>query len=68
MNIMFIVVIMTGEQLQTIRKRMGWTQEAIAKELGITSQSVSRYERNAEPIPRYIQLAVKQLEAREKGK
>lgn len=54
---------MQSEEFRKIRDEIRMTQEKMARQLGISSQSVSRYERGREPIPKYIELAVKQLEA-----
>jgi transcriptional regulator with XRE-family HTH domain len=41
---------MTGTQLKRIRAQLGWTQAQVAKELGVTSNSVARWERDEVPI------------------
>ena len=66
MNIMSIVGVVTGEEMKTIRDGLGMTQKEFAEKLGVTTQTVSRYERNAEPIPRYMELAMEHLEAQKK--
>jgi transcriptional regulator with XRE-family HTH domain len=50
---------MTGAQLKRIRSELGWTQAQVAKELGVTSNTVARWERDEvkirEPMVRLIQ-------------
>ncbi len=35
---------MTHEEFKTIRRRLGYSQEALARVIGVKAQSVSRYE------------------------
>ncbi len=35
---------MTREEFKTIRRRLGYSQEALARVIGVKAQSVSRYE------------------------
>ncbi len=37
---------MTGTALQRLRKRLGWTQAQLAEELGVTRNTVARWERD----------------------
>ncbi|WP_425149991.1 helix-turn-helix transcriptional regulator [Candidatus Binatus sp.] len=50
---------MKAEQLQRLRKRLGWTQEELAREVGVARNSVARWERGemaiGEPAARLIQ-------------
>jgi transcriptional regulator with XRE-family HTH domain len=39
-----------GTLLRIARERKGWTQQEIARRLGITRADVSRYENNVKPI------------------
>jgi transcriptional regulator with XRE-family HTH domain len=36
---------MTGEELKAIREELGWTQSQMADELGVTPNTVARWER-----------------------
>jgi DNA-binding transcriptional regulator YiaG len=51
---------MTGLALKHIRKRLALTQQAFAKKIGVTSNTVARWERDevgiAEPIARLIRM------------
>ena len=50
---------MTGLALKRIRKRLGLTQQAFAHKIGVTSNTVARWERDevgiSEPMARLIQ-------------
>jgi len=64
---------MTGKQLRVIRKRLRWTQAQIAEAVGVTSNTVARWERDevgiSEPIARLIQtvIAKGKKKAKKKG-
>jgi transcriptional regulator with XRE-family HTH domain len=51
---------MKGKTLRTIRKRLVLTQVELAKQLGVTSNTLARWERDElpirEPMARLIQL------------
>lgn len=57
---MYSLFIMTGSALRKIRKRLALTQVQLANQLGVTSTSVARWERDevriTEPMARLIQL------------
>ncbi len=57
---------MTGEELRRIRARMGLTQAELADRLGVTPNTVARWERDevgiAEPAARLAQLLAKMAE------
>jgi len=50
---------MTGSEIKSIRKELSWTQVQLAEALGVTSNTVARWERNEvairEPMARLIQ-------------
>jgi DNA-binding XRE family transcriptional regulator len=48
------------------RKRLGLTQEELAKRLGKKRLSVIRYEKDGAVIPKAIELALKAIEAEER--
>lgn len=48
---------MTGRELRDLRLRLEWTQEHMARKLGIARNTLSRYERGARPVPRAVELA-----------
>lgn len=52
---------MTGEQLREKRQKLELTQEALAKELGVSSNTVARWERDEVAIPPYLELALNWL-------
>lgn len=37
---------MTGEQVKNLRLRLGYTQAKLAEEVGVTANTIARYERN----------------------
>jgi len=55
---------MKPEELRRRREALGLTQEQLARELDVTTMSVSRWERGVHPIPLYIGLALEALEGR----
>lgn len=58
---------MTGAELKAKRERMGLSQTELGEQLGgITQTSIWRWEHDKFPIPRYIELALKQIEAEQK--
>ena len=63
---------MTGKQLRDIRKRLRWTQVQLAKAVGVTSNTVARWERNevgiGEPIARFIQTVIAKGKKKSKKK
>ena len=66
---------MTGDELQRIRKRLRLTQTGLAERLGVSSNTVARWERDEvpirEPMVRLIRVLAKNSETprgrREKG-
>lgn len=61
---------MTSRQLKIARSRLGWSQKRLAKELGVTIFTISKYEnhdsnpgesRYMKKIPRVVDLAMRFL-------
>ena len=52
---------MTSDEYREIRQRMGLTQEQLARELGVTSMTVSRRERGETEIDGEATHALKRL-------
>ena len=50
---------MTGVEIRALREKLGWTQVALADALGLTSNTVARWERGemaiSEPTARLLQ-------------
>ena len=52
---------MTATELVLIRKQLGLSQEALAKSLGYSRNSVARWETNRRPIRAIVSLRMTQL-------
>lgn len=63
---------MTGKQLKKIRDELEWTQVQLAKAVGVTSNTVARWERDevgiGEPIARLIQTVIAKGKKKSKKK
>ena len=51
---------MKGQELRRLRKRMALTQEQLAKKIGVTENTVARWERNevsiSEPATKLVKI------------
>lgn len=48
---------MTGAQIRDLRKTLGYTQARLAEEIGVTANTVARYEREElKPSPPVLKL------------
>jgi putative transcriptional regulator len=48
---------MTGEQIKELRKSLGFTQARLAEEVGLTPNTIARYERDElKPSPPVLKL------------
>ena len=66
-------ILMTPQDLKTWRYKTGFSQAGLAKTLGVTVMTVSRWERGTREIPPFLYLALgnrelKEGELLEKGK
>jgi|SoiMethySBSTD1v2_1073268.scaffolds.fasta_scaffold5660373_2 putative transcriptional regulator len=59
---------MTGAELRRLRKQMGLTQAALATRVGVSSNSIARYERGEVKINEPLARLVRVLAVTEKGK
>ena len=59
---------MKGRTLKRHRKSLGWTQERLGEVLGVHMESISRWERNAQAVPKVVALAVELLEREKERK
>jgi transcriptional regulator with XRE-family HTH domain len=57
---------MEGKALRESRKKLGYTQDGLAKKLGVSANTVARWERDEMAIPPYLELALKQIESKSK--
>jgi transcriptional regulator with XRE-family HTH domain len=59
---------MKAKELRGIRKRLGWSQRQIAEAVGVTTNSVARWERGemniGEPSARLIRMIAAQNKGR----
>lgn len=58
---------MTKGQFKELRESIGYSQAKLAKEMGITIRTITRWERGEFPIPRLAELALRAV-ALEAGK
>ena len=56
---------MSGTELRARRGGLGLSQEELARAIGVTSTSVSRWERARQPIPHWLPWRLDQLELAE---
>lgn len=48
---------MTGAEIKVLRKRLGYTQAKLAEEVGVTPNTIARYERDElRPSPPVLKL------------
>jgi transcriptional regulator with XRE-family HTH domain len=59
---------MTGKQLKKIRGQLGWTQSQLANELGVTSNTVARWERGEVAIREPVARLLQSIYSQKKGK
>lgn len=58
---------MKGEELKKIREDAGLKQPEFAERLGVHSVTLSRFERDRQPIPLTVELAICELKRRLTG-
>ncbi len=63
---MCIVREMDGKNLKIKRSELDFTQEQLATELGVTANTVARWERDEMKIPPFLHLALKTIETETK--
>jgi transcriptional regulator with XRE-family HTH domain len=52
---------MTGPELAAWRKTHGYTQEALARALGVSMNTVARWEGGSRKIPSYLEMALESI-------
>jgi transcriptional regulator with XRE-family HTH domain len=52
---------MTKKEFKLLRSLIGLSQGKLAKELGVTTRTITRWERGEFPIPRIAELALRNL-------
>lgn len=58
---MCIVAKMIGKELKEKRIELDFTQEQLANELGVTANTVARWERDEMKIPPFLHLALETI-------
>lgn len=53
---------MNGPELKQRREELGLTQTTFADVIGITANTISRYERGSLQVPKWMELAIQTLE------
>lgn len=61
-----VEILMTGAQIKTLREQMGLSQRELAQAFGVDVGTVSRWERSVQVPPRYVELALAELQRRER--
>ena len=59
---------MIGKELKEKRIELDFTQEQLANELGVTANTVARWERDEMKIPPFLHLALETIERKLLGK
>ena len=59
---------MMGIELQQERLRRQMTQPELAKRLDIGARTLRRFENRKEPVPRILELALRSIKAKPKGR
>ncbi len=57
--------VMEKNELKKRRERLGLTQTSFAEMIGISANTISRYETGTMTIPKYMDLVLEALEARQ---
>ena len=52
---------MEGSALKAKRTELGYTQEELARKLGVAANTVARWERGEGAIPPFLELALKSV-------
>jgi len=63
-----VIVFMDARDFKKMRVNKGYSQTQLAREFGVTVQTVSRWERAAVDIPRLAEIALVSLKPRPKTK
>jgi transcriptional regulator with XRE-family HTH domain len=58
---------MKGRTLKSLRKKLGWTQVKLSKSVGVTSNTIARWERDEVSISKPVEQLIKSIYALEKA-
>jgi transcriptional regulator with XRE-family HTH domain len=59
---------MTGKQIRVLRQQLGWTQVALAEAIGVTSNTVARWEREEMAISEPAARLLKKIAVERQGR
>lgn len=63
-------IVMTATEIRALRRKLGWTQVALAEAVGVSSNTVARWERGemgiSEPAARLLRKIVSEQRVRAK--
>jgi DNA-binding transcriptional regulator YiaG len=58
---------MTAEEVKALREQLGWTQERMARELGVSFATVNRWEKGHRSPSHLAEKTLQRLARRTKG-
>lgn len=61
-------IVMTGVDIRALRGNLGWTQVALAEAVGVTSNTVARWERGEMAISEPASRLLQKIAAEEKSR
>jgi len=59
---------MTSRKFKDLRRSIGYSQAKVAREMGITVRTITRWEQGEFPIPRMAELALRTVVSENKKK
>jgi transcriptional regulator with XRE-family HTH domain len=59
---------MAGGEIRALRKKLGWTQMALAEAIGVTSNTVARWERGEMAISEPAARLLKKIAAEQRSR
>lgn len=59
---------MTAAEIRAAREALGWSQERLARALGVSLSTVWRWERGKMPAPAMLRLALERLTTAKEAK
>lgn len=68
MDVLSIVMFVTGSEFKKLRSSAGYSQSQLSRALEITIRSLTRWETGETPIPKIAELALKYVTEKKRGK